>query len=119
MNIRTIMLSIALATAAIAAPPAISTARACGGYMSAEMFMGREVARQIAPRWGVARDQIDVLAVEIQPDGSAEVDVRIRTGKQQAIGRRYAVSISDRGYRVTATPLAWVERLTKDGWAHA
>jgi hypothetical protein len=119
MNIRTIALSLALSAAALLAPPAISTARACGGYMTPEMLMSWAAEEQISTRWGVGRDKIDILEVALQDDGTAEVDVRIRTGKTQAIGRRYKVSRGPRGYRVAVTPVAWVERLTNEGWRHA
>jgi hypothetical protein len=120
MTIRTIALSFALAVAALAAPPAASTALACGGYSSSpEMIFSRAATDLVATRWGVTRDKVQVLDVELGDGETAMVDVRILNGEKSAFRRRYVVAYTQHGFRVKPTAVAYVERLTKDGWARA
>jgi hypothetical protein len=121
MTLRTVLFSLVLAASAVAAPPALGTALACGGYAtSPEEKVSFAVSSHIVQNAHKGWDEVEIVSVSFRDDGSAWVSARIRQGERRAMRRGFvATRAKGRRWDVTQTYTAWAERLTQHGWVHA
>jgi hypothetical protein len=121
MTLRTVLFSFVLAACTVAAPPALGTARACGGYVaSLEEQVSRSVTSHIVEHANKSWGDVEIVSVSFRDDGSAWVSARIREGEGRAMRRGFvARRASAVRWNVTPTYFAFAERLTQRGWVRA
>jgi hypothetical protein len=117
MTLRTVLFSLALAASALAAPPALGTAHACGGYGEyREHAAGQAVVAHLVKQENRAYDAVEIVSATSRDDGFVSVSARIHVKEGRAMRRLFTAKRVEGTWRVFSTHTAWVEHRTEDGW---